>query len=217
MHWKERAIKCFDKKDFFNVPENFRSEHGNTLQRWSTYYHLINDGGYKAAACLSFLFKPKVVVEFGVHFGWTSLLWCKFNPTARVHGVDRYGHPNDTILPTGYVPLMHDCKNYSLHIMNSYDFNLLRKVNLCYIDGWHFSPTVMLDNLRAWKNCNRKEEWCIVWDDYAPGSPDVVAAVDEFVTLKKQKLHDISGWKWIGSKDLKEEEIEAIVEAQEVL
>lgn len=208
MNWKEKALTYFNKELFFTIPEHFRSEHGNTLERWSTWDKFVNDSGYKTAAILSFMFKPKVIVEFGVHFGWTSLLWCKFNPTARVHGVDRYGHPHNSILPTGYVPLMHDCKNYSLHIADSYNFSLPEQVNLCFIDGWHFAPTVLKDCWRAWENCNKNEPWCILWDDYAPGSPDVVEAVDIFTKEIGYELHELGGWKWIGNIQFTEAEAE---------
>lgn len=199
-NWKEWALSCFDKDKFFEVPENFRSEHGNTLQRWSTWNSVVQDNGYNTAAILSMIYKPKVVVEFGVHFGWTSLLWCKFNPQARVHGIDRYGHPHDTILPTGYVPLMHDCKNYSLHIMNSYDFEMPNQVGLCFIDGWHFAPTVLKDCWRAWENRCKDKDWCIIWDDYSPPNTDVIEAVDEFTKRIGYQLHNLGAWHFIGTK-----------------
>jgi hypothetical protein len=98
--------------------------------------------------------------------------------------------------------------------MDSFKFEMHRQVNLCYVDGWHFAPTVMYDCLRAWYNHDPYNEWCIIWDDYAPSSPDVIEAVDEFVKEKGLQLNEVGGWKWVGSKNYTENELEDLVKGE---
>jgi hypothetical protein len=167
----------------------------------------LERNGAVAAACLSMLFRPKVIVEFGVKVGWTSLLLCRLNPKARVHGVDVSGRVYQTFLPTGYAPLMHEVKNYSLHLMNSWDFDMKGKVDLCFIDADHFNPAVTKDTWRAWENRNTEGDWCIAWDDYHPNNPDVFSTVNDFVKEVGYPLQKTMSWYWIGTKSLLESEI----------
>ncbi len=210
-HWQKYAIDHFRAKPFFEVPPEFLEWHDGALKRFCSLTEFEHDTlvryGCIAATCLSILFKPKVIVEFGVKAGWTSLLLSRLNPQAEVHGVDLSGCIQDTPLPTGYGALMNNCQNYHLHLMNSYDFDLEGKVDLCFIDADHALPAVLLDTERAWKNRNEKGEWCIAWDDYHPNNRDVLDTVNKFVEIVRHPLQKIGSWYWIGSKTMSESEL----------
>lgn len=214
--WQKHAIDCFKKEDFYEFPDFMKEAHTD-FQRYASYNEFVKDTlercGCIAPATLSMLFKPKIVVEFGVKLGWTSLLLCRFNPKARIHGVDISGRMENGIfpyLPTGYAAFMNNCKNYSLHIMNSWDFEMTGQVDLCFIDADHFLPAVEKDTWRAWENRNRKGEWCIAWDDYHPNNPDVYNTVNDFVKEVNYPLQKIASWYWIGSKTISEEQLSNI-------
>ena len=208
------ALEHVKPETFFEIPEHFRSEHGGGLERYATYERFAKDtlqhNGCMAACTLSMAFKPKVVVEFGVKFGWTSWLLCKFNPEARVYGVDNVGPVHDSILPTGYVPFMHNCKNYSLSIMNSWEFSMPGQVDLCFVDADHFMPNVLKDCRTAWRNRNTSRDWCIAFDDYHPSNPDVVEGIDTLTKETGMELQKIGSWHWIGTKSYTEEELRGI-------
>lgn len=215
-NWQKYAIDCFKKEEFYEFPE-FIKNSDTDFERYSSYDRFVWDTiercGCIAAATLSLLFKPKIIVEMGVKLGWTSLLLCKFNPQARVFGVDILGKMENIkfpYLPTGYVPFMHNCQNYSLHIMNSWDFNLEGKVDLCFIDADHFLPAVEKDTWRAWENRNINGDWCIAWDDYHPNNPDVFNTVNDFVREVEYPLQKIASWYWIGNKLVSEGDLSDI-------
>ena len=140
-NWQDYLLsKCFDKNNYPEVPSEVRY-HPN-LKRFMTYEELeidtIQRNGAIAASTLSLLFKPKVVVEFGVNLGWTSLLLSKLNPEADVHGIDI----SETVwfdkdYPIGWACLLHEPKNYTLHIMDSSKFEMTGQVDLCFVDGDH--------------------------------------------------------------------------------
>ena len=210
--WQKYLLDCFKKEEFYNLPERVSSQ--PAMWRFATYDALVEDtmqrNGPIAAACLSILFKPKIIVEMGVHAGWTTLLLCKLNPQARVHAVDIRGRTDGTDVPICYVPLMHGVPNLSLHIMKSWDFKVPGTIDLCFIDGDHFLPAVERDTWTAWENRNQNGDWCIAWDDYHPNNPDVKNTVDDFCKQVGYPLQKIASWYWIGSKTMSEEEIKRI-------
>jgi hypothetical protein len=91
--------------------------------------------------------------------------------------------------------------------MNSYDFDMAGKVDLCFIDGDHNLPTVKLDTERAWENRNWAGDWCIVWDDYHENNSDVFNTVNDFCKRVGHQLNKINAWYWIGSKDISENDL----------
>lgn len=214
--WQEFAIASFRKEKFYEFPDHIKKAHTD-FERYSSYERFVWDTvercGCIAAATLSMLIKPEIVVEMGVKLGWTSLLLCKFNPNARVCGVDISGKVENGFypyLPTGYAAFMHNCDNYSLTIMNSFDFDMEGIVDLCFIDADHFLPAVKLDTERAWKNRNKKGNWCIAWDDYHPNNPDVFSTVNDFVKKVKMPLQKIGSWYFISNLEKTEEELSNI-------
>ncbi len=211
--WQEYVLSCFKKEEFFEFPEFMIKAHTD-FERYSTYERFVWDTvercGCIAAACLSMLFKPKVIIEMGVKVGWTSLLLCRLNPEARVYGIDIAGRvENDFFpyIPTGYAVFVNNVKNYSLTIANSWKAVMSDQVDLCFIDADHFLPAVELDTRRAWENRNTKGDWCIAWDDYHPNNPDVFNTVNKFVEEVQMPLQKIGSWYWIGSKIMSENDL----------
>uniref|UniRef100_A0A6M3J6J7 Putative cephalosporin hydroxylase n=1 Tax=viral metagenome TaxID=1070528 RepID=A0A6M3J6J7_9ZZZZ len=205
--WQKYALDCFKGKPFYELPSIL----GKEYFRFATYQALerdtVNNYGPIASASLSLLYRPKVVVEFGVKAGFTSLLLCRFNPEAEVHGVDLVGQIDHTDLPTGFVVLLHNLK-YSLHIgRNSWEFKMPGEVDLCFIDANHEEEFVYKDSITAWENRNIKGDWCIAWDDYHPSNPKVVRAMDRFCSEVGFKLHKIGSWHYIGTKMMPESEL----------
>jgi len=201
--WQEYVLNCFPKERFYNFPvEKIDSSIG--MKRLATHDLLVQEvtesNIVMAPACLSLLFRPKVIVEMGVHHGWTTLLLCKLNPEARVHAVDVRTVVEKSGNPTGYIPLMHKVNNLSLHIMNSWDLKMRGEVDLCLIDADHTLPAVEKDTWTAWENRNKDGDWCIAWDDYRPTDPDVQSTVDKFCMEVGYPLQKIGTWVWIGTK-----------------
>lgn len=211
--WQYYALSCFPKESFYEFPDFIRKAHTD-FERYSSHERFVWDTiercGCIAATTLSMLFKPKVIVEMGVKLGWTSFLLSRLNPEANVFGVDISGKMENSCfpyLPTGYAALMNNCQNYALYIMNSYDFSMPGKVDLCFIDADHFLPAVALDTRRAWDNRNIEGDWCIAWDDYHPNNPDVFNTVNSFVAEVGYPLQKIGSWYWIGNKEMSEEDL----------
>lgn len=213
--WQKYALHCFEWEDFVEVPPDIASIPNAPTWRFATYKAFREDTlkryGCIAATSLSLLFKPKLIVEMGVNFGWTSLLLCKFNPAAEVHGVDAFPYmrdiPGREDIPTGYAVFLHKVNNYTLHIKNSWEFSM-PNVELCFIDADHFLPAVELDTRRAWENRNKDGDWCIAWDDYHPNNPDVFNTVNMFAEEVGYPLQKIASWYWIGSKTISESDLE---------
>lgn len=214
MNWKEYALSCFKKEEFVDIDPDLASVPGAPTWRFKTHDEFLIDtnqrNGCIAAASLSLLFRPKIVVEMGVNLGWTSLLLSRLNPAAEVHGVDAYskmrevaGYPD---LPVGYVLALHKIKNYQLHIQNSWDF-IQPNVELCFIDADHSLPAVELDTRRAWENRNKDGDWCIAWDDYHINNIDVYNTVNKFVEEIGYPLQKIASWYWIGNKTISENDL----------
>ncbi len=214
MHdWQKYALSCFKKEEFYEFPE-FIKKMGTDFERYCSHERFVWDTlercGCIAATTLSMLFKPKIVVEMGVNLGWTSLLLCRLNPDAWVFGVDisgRFQNGDFPYLPTGYVTLMNNVKNYSLVMGNSWDLEMHHQVDLCFIDADHTLPAVEKDTWRAWNNRNTKGDWCIAWDDYHVNNPDVFNTVNKFVAEVSYPLQKIASWYWIGSKTVAENDL----------
>lgn len=213
--WQRYVLSCFPKDEFYEFPEYILRL--SAMHRYSTYNKFVWDtitrNGCIASATLSLAFKPKVIVEMGIHGGFTTLLLCKLNPQARVHAVDRISILPDyegvlyPRLPIGYAALINNVKNLTLHIKDSAEFYMPNQVDLCFVDGDHFKPGVEHDTWRAWENRNRSGDWCIAWDDYHPSNPDVKNTIDDFVKEVGYPLQKMVSWVWIGSKILSENEL----------
>ena len=208
--WQDYVLnKCFNESNYPEIPEKFRY-HSN-LKRFMTYDELwidtIKRNGPIACVTLSLLFKPKIIVEFGVNLGWTSLLLSKLNPQAEVYGIDiRNTIFFDREFPIGYATIdIHKCENYTLHIMDSSKFDMENQVDFCFVDGDHEYEGVRKDCERAWKNRNKDGDWIIAFDDYHPSNEGVVKAVDEFVSAVGFKLQKAWSWYWIGTKEADEQ------------
>lgn len=208
--WQKFILEHFKGNEFYNVPEKFRGATGLGYTTFSEFREKIIEGrtfGYaREAATLSMLFRPKVIVELGSHAGNTSLLLCRLNPDAHVHMVDITSKCPQGY-PVGYFVMMNQIKNYTLHIMNSWEFKLPGQVDFTYIDAEHTEESAWKDSWQAWENKNEDEDWCIVWDDYHPGYKGVIKAVDRFCAEVGYKLQRILRWHWIGTKEVSEEEL----------
>lgn len=200
--WQQYLMSKCPRDSFRSMPEWARSQ--SAQWRYADYEAFEQDTmvcfGAIAATCLSMVYKPVTIVEMGVFSGHTSLLLCRANPEARVHGVDLNSCMPGTTLGVGYTAMLHGVKNLSLHIGNSWEFSMPGKVDLCFIDADHCGDAPYKDTLRAWENRNTKGDWCIAWDDYHPSNPDVTRAVDRFVSEVGMELHKIASWFYIGTK-----------------
>lgn len=212
--WKKYIFECFEKENFVDVPKDLREEHID-LTRFGTYDYFVWDtierNGPIASATLSLFFKPKVIVEFGVKAGWTSLLLSGLNPHAIVYGVDIAEYIDSTNIPIGYVCGLHKLKNFYLSKMTSWEFILPYQVDLCFIDGDHSYEAVIKDSWRAWNNRNVYSNWIIAWDDYHPTNEGVIRAVDEFTKEVGYELQKAWSWYWIGTKKATEFDLENII------
>ena len=201
VNWKEYLLSRCPAESFNSMPQWAREQ--SAQWRYADYeafrYDVIECNGPVAATCLSLAYQPKLIVEMGVFSGHTSFILCRANPDARVHGVDIRSRMKKTTLSTGYTAMLHGVSNFTLHIGNSFDF-AMASVDLCFIDADHCGDAPYLDSLRAWENRNAAGDWCIAWDDYHPSNPDVVNAVDRFVSEVGMPLHTLMSWVYIGTK-----------------
>lgn len=210
MGWKDYVFDCFKKEEFYDfTPEEVINSNFVRFPTYDVFHHDVSvNNGPIASATLSLLFRPKVIVEMGVKIGWTSLLLSRLNPQAEVHGVDiaeYLDYKTETL--TGLALVKHKVPNFQLHIMNSWDFDMKGKVDLCFIDADHEEEPVWKDSWRAWENRNRDGDWCIAWDDYHPTNQGVVKSVDKFVAEVGYKLQKAWSWYWIGTKEATEAEL----------
>lgn len=199
--WQEYLLSKFPKDEYVDIPA-WVVDLVN-MWRHATWEKFISDtldcNGTQMAALLSMAYKPKVIVEMGVDAGFTTLQFCKLNPDARVYGIDNRSQNSNTKLPIGFHVLMNNVSNLTLAIMNSWDFSMPGKVDLCFIDAEHCGEAPWKDTLRAWDNRNTLGDWCIAWDDYHPNNPDVFGAVNRFVTDVKMDLQQVGSWVFIGT------------------
>jgi hypothetical protein len=203
--WQEYLFDCFPEAGHRLTPPYVADIPG--IWRVKDWPHLASDtvacNGTQMAAKLSMAYRPKVIVEMGVHDGTTTLLLCKLNPGARVYGVDCrsriHGDDSPQSVPVGFTAMMQCVNNLTLHIGNSWDFAMPGRVDLCFIDACHTGDAPWRDTLRAWENRNAGGEWCIAWDDYHPNNPDVVRAVDRMVAMSGMDLHQVGSWFYIGT------------------
>lgn len=212
--WQHFVFDHLPENNYLPAPPYVHGIPG--IWRAKDWEHLASDtvlcNGTQMPAKLSMVYKPRIIVEMGVHDGTTSLLFCKLNPQARVYGVDCRGriHGNTSLqsVPVGFTAMMQDVKNLTLHIGNSWEFSMPGQVDLCFIDADHSGDAPYKDSVRAWDNRNVSRDWCIAWDDYHPSNPDVVRAVDQFVKEVKMPLWKVGSWYYIGTKP--HSEVEAL-------
>lgn len=203
--WQRYVLSCFPREKYVDVPAYAR--YMSSMWRHATWESFVSDtvahNGTQMAALLSLAYKPKVIVEFGLDAGFTTLQLCRLNPFARVYGVDKYSKKRDADVPICFHALMNGVDNLTLHIGNSWEFKLPH-VGLCFIDGEHVGDAPYLDSIRAWENRDVDGDWCIAWDDYHENNPDVKRAVDRFCSDVGMPLHQVGSWFYIGTKDHKE-------------
>lgn len=215
--WQEYLLSQFKPEEFVETPVEMRTDGGAGVFRFGTYYDLVYDtlinNGAVAATTLSMLFKPKVITEFGIYAGSTTMLLSKLNPSAKVYAIDfveKHFTPNFE-LPTGYVAKLQQLSNVVYVIKNSCEFDMTGKVDFCFIDGDHCGDAPYKDSWRAWENRNTSEDWCIAWDDYHINNPDVYTAVNKFVKEVGYPLQKAWSWYWIGTKVADESKLVNIV------
>ena len=200
--YQRYIVECFKEEEFVPIPDYARNM--SAMWRYATYSHLMTDviyhGTPKQSATLSLIYKPKVIVEMGVHGGFTTLLFCRLNPLARVYAVDIHSRMPDANLPICFAALMNKVHNLTLSIMPSWEFDMKGKVDLCFIDADHTGDAPYKDSLRAWENRNADGDWCIAWDDYHPNNPDVYKAVNRFAGEVGYPLQFLGSWAMIGTK-----------------
>ena len=209
--WQHYLLDCFPEAGHLPTPPYVAEIPG--IWRCKDWEHLVCDtiqcNGTQMPTKLSMLYKPKVIVEMGVHDGTTTMLLCKLNPTARVYGVDCRSRINGEwsmqSVPVGFTALMQGVNNLTLHIGNSWEFEMPGKVDMCFIDADHCGDAPYKDSLCAWLNRNANNDWCIAWDDYHPNNPDVMNAVDEFVSAVGMPLWKLGSWFYIGTKKVEDD------------
>ncbi len=198
--WQQYLFTCFKQEEYVevNIPDL------SNMWRFATWDSFVYDtivcNGTQMATLLSMVYKPKVIVEFGLDAGFTTLQFCRLNPDARIHGVDINSWNLMTNLPIAYHVMMNKVKNLSVHIMSSSDFSMPNQVDLCFIDGDHCGDAPWKDSVRAWENRNTNRDWCIAWDDYHENNPDVYRAVNEFVKMVGMELKKVGSWFYIGTR-----------------
>ncbi len=200
--WQKALIERMPPETFCELPSYMAEQ--SSMWKLATYEAFLSDTidchGTQMAVGLSLAFKPKVVVEFGVHAGFTTLLFCRMNPEARVYAVDSAARAVGTMLPTCCVPMMHQVQNLTIAIMDSAEFRMPGQVDLCFVDADHGGEAPLRDSWRAWENRNTAGDWCIAWDDYHEDNPDVVRAVDTICLETNEELKRVGSWVWIGTK-----------------
>ncbi len=207
--WQTYLFSRFPRSEYVPIPEHARR--WDCLWRHATWEAFASDtvhcNGTQMATLLSMVYKPKVVAEFGLDAGLTTLQFCKLNPEAQVFGVDA-----SETHPSGFSICCHainnNVKNLTLAIMPSWEFSMPGKVDLCFIDADHLGDSPMKDTRRAWANRNTSRDWCIAWDDYHENNPDVKNAVDAFVAEVGMQLHQVGSWFYIGTRP--HSEVEAL-------
>ncbi len=207
--WQQYLFDCLSEEKHAPPPPYVDTIPG--IWRAKDWDHVASDtvhcNGTQMVAKLSLLYKPRIIVEMGVHDGTTLMYLCKLNPKARVHGVDIrsriHGERSPQSVPMGFTAMMQNVNNLSLHIGNSWEFSMPHQVDLCFIDADHCGEAPYMDSLRAWYNRNMSGDWCIAWDDYHPNNPDVVRAVDKLVRDVDMPLWTIGSWVYIGTKEWK--------------
>ena len=205
--WQKYVLSCFTEQEYHNYPDHWRGLDG--IWRFSTWGHLVDDTvrcfGTQMVALLSLTYRPKVIVEMGVHVGSTTMLLCKLNPQAQVHGVDISEVVPPYDLEVGYAALLQEPSNLTIHRGDSREFVMPKMVDMCFIDADHLGTAPYEDSRRAWENRNFSGDWCIAWDDYHPNNPDVKGAVDRFTREVGCDLHTVGSWVYIGTKVIGEE------------
>lgn len=200
--WQAYLLDHFRREDYVSVPEFARDLSGMWRHAtWDTFFRdTVECWGTQMATLLSMVYRPKVVAEFGIDAGLTTLQFCKLNPAAVVYGVDRYSRNQVTHLPMCFHAMMNNVTNLNLVLGRpSWEFALPGQVGLCFIDGDHTGDAPWLDSLRAWENRDQDGDWCIAWDDYHSSNPDVIGAVNRFVAQVGMELHQVGSWYYIGT------------------
>ncbi len=199
--WQEYLMSKCPPESFKSMTTEQRSQSSQwRYADWRAFeFDVVTQFGPVAATTLSMAYRPKVIVEMGVFSGQTSLVLCRANPDAQVHGVDMRELCAGTDLPIGFTALLHGVNNLTIHQGMSWEFSMPRQVGMCFIDAEHWGEAPYKDSERAWDNRDTSGEWCIAWDDYHPSNPDVVKAVDRFVGEVGMDLRALMSWVYIGT------------------
>lgn len=201
MPWQTYLLDRFPRDSYVPVPSHIPVGNMWRHATWDGFYaDTLECNGTQMASILSMVYQPRVVVEFGVDAGFTTLQFCKLNPQARVYAVDLTSRNRNSNLPICFHALMNNVDNLTVSIMPSWEFAMPGQVDLCFIDGDHTGDAPWKDSVRAWENRNIGGDWCVAWDDYHENNPDVKRAVDEFVAGVGMKLHQVGSWYYIGSR-----------------
>ena len=159
------------------------------------YFELANNGDVWSKQILNKHIDPNTqisIFEIGTGIGsgtvWMSENLC-LHPDSVIHsagidpqqGIDNYAKTR--------------LENYNNVVFyNEYGNAVIKRLgimyDMIYIDGTHrYMPTLTEAKISL---KHLKEDGIIVFDDYDPGWPGVVQAVDEFVNMYKLKLEKIS-------------------------
>lgn len=137
-------------------------------------------------AALAAGLKPSLVFEFGTFSGSTTKVLADAAPGATVHTIDL---PDEALGSDGWLSDMigaafREDPSYETRIVqhrrDSRDFDFspfTGKVDLVYIDASHVHEDVVHDSRRALEIVS--DDGVIVWDDYQPEIPGVIAALTE--------------------------------------
>jgi hypothetical protein len=133
---------------------------------------------------LTAFIKPSLIVEFGTSVGFGSFLLSKLNPKATLITVDNEEEtdfPDHVMRPMGFLLTMNGIKCTRIHGA-SWETELTKDFDFCFIDADHSYESVLKDSWWAWEHKNAKK-YAIVWHDYNPKDVSVVGvvqAVNEF-------------------------------------
>lgn len=133
-------------------------------------------------AHLSRTVQPNTIVEFGTSLGIGTCLLRWLNPTASLVTVDVNDHtflPGDVRVEMGHLAKFQgiQCKYIR---GESWKYELLPVVDLCFIDADHSYESVVSDSATAWRNRAVLHRWAIAWHDHNERHPGVMQAVAEF-------------------------------------
>lgn len=130
--------------------------------------------------------RPRLIFEFGTFSGSTTKVLADAAPEATVHTIDL---PDEAIESDSWIADMigaafRDDPSYDgrivQHRSNSRDFDYTsfhRRADLVYVDASHAHEDVVHDSKRALEIVS--DDGVIVWDDYQPEIPGVVAGLRE--------------------------------------
>lgn len=123
---------------------------------------------------------PKTIVELGTSLGIGTFMLHNLNKEAEIiYSVDNRQEqflPGNVTVPTGYFAKI-NAVPYIQVFGNSWELEIDRPFNMCFIDADHSKDAVYKDSVWAWKNKD-PNKYVILWHDVDYGHPDFVGLIE---------------------------------------